>query len=106
MHNTGKDPEAGEGSGSEMVKGVARRVIVVKSPDPKLFEQAIFLVKEGAAEDGIPEGQVLCEARKAADRYLRQNRGPGRKLRKLSGLLWAALGAGGASALWFFLTVL
>ena len=33
-----------------MVKGVSRRVIVVKSPDPKLFDQAIFLLKEDALE--------------------------------------------------------
>ena len=28
-----------------MVKGTSRRVIVVDSPDPNLFEQAIFIVK-------------------------------------------------------------
>ena len=31
-----------------MVKGVTRQVIVVKSPDPKLFEQAIFIMREDA----------------------------------------------------------
>ena len=31
-----------------MVKGITRQVILVKSPDPKLFEEAIFLVKEEA----------------------------------------------------------
>ena len=33
-----------------MVKGNTRQVIVVKSPDPKLFEQAIFLLREDALE--------------------------------------------------------
>ena len=33
-----------------MVKGVTRQVVVVKSPDPKLFEQAIFLLREEALE--------------------------------------------------------
>ena len=32
--------------GREMVKGVSRRVVVVKSPDPKIFEQAIFIIRE------------------------------------------------------------
>ena len=31
-----------------MVKGISRRVIVVRSPDPRFFEQAIFLMKEDA----------------------------------------------------------
>ena len=35
-----------------MVKGVTRQVVVVKSPDPKLFEQAIFLLREEALDQG------------------------------------------------------
>ena len=31
-----------------MVKGITRQVILVKSPDPRLFEEAIFIVKEEA----------------------------------------------------------
>ena len=29
-----------------MVKGVTRRVVVVRAPDQKYFEQAIFLLRE------------------------------------------------------------
>ena len=35
-----------------MVQGVSRQVIVVKSPDPRFFEQAIFIVKEDAFGKG------------------------------------------------------
>ena len=46
-----------------MVKGTSRRVIVVDSPDPKLFEQAIFIVKnEAFAKEGVTSQQVLGEA--------------------------------------------
>ena len=31
-----------------MVKGISKQVIVVHSPDPKLFEQAIFIVRNDA----------------------------------------------------------
>ena len=31
-----------------MVKGISRQVIVVHSPDPKLFEQAIFILPNTA----------------------------------------------------------
>ena len=46
-----------------MVKGISRRVIVVDSPDPKLFEQAIFIVRnEAFAQEGVTSQQVLGEA--------------------------------------------
>ncbi len=46
-----------------MVKGTSRRVIVVDSPDPKLFEQAIFIVKNDVfAGEGVTPQQVLGEA--------------------------------------------
>ena len=42
-----------------MVKGVSRQVIVVKSPDPKLFEQAIFILRTDA--EGITDEMLLKE---------------------------------------------
>ena len=61
-----------------MVKGITRQVILVKSPDPKLFEEAIFIVKEEAlAREGVSADQVIREARQAADGYLRRSRAPG-----------------------------
>ena len=36
-----------------MVKGISRQVIMVQSPDPKLFDQAIFILKHDAVEQGI-----------------------------------------------------
>ena len=36
--------------GWEMVKGISRQVIVVHAPEPKLFEQAIFILKENATQ--------------------------------------------------------
>ena len=44
-----------------MVKGNSRQVIVVKSPDPRLFEQAIFLLKEDAVENGGVSPRELLE---------------------------------------------
>lgn len=91
-----------------MVKGITRQVILVKSPDPKLFEEAIFIVKEEAlAREGVSADQVIREARQAADGYLRRSRawnargrqlpGPGLgSLRGGPGL--AGLGAGSVSA--------
>ncbi len=46
------------------MKGITRQVVVVKEPDPKLFDQAIFLLREDAiADGGISEETLLKEAR-------------------------------------------
>lgn len=74
-----------------MVKGNSRQVIVVSNPEQKLFEQAIFILKEGAVKDGVTEAQLLREARKAA--------GEGRHLR-LQGPVWAAGGALVTGLIW------
>lgn len=55
-----------------MIKGTARRVIVVPSPDPGVFEQAIFIVKdEYMKKPGISQQELLRQAEKAAGTYLR-----------------------------------
>ena len=41
-----------------LVKGISRRVIVVDSPDPKLFEQAIFIVKNDVFSQEIGRAHV------------------------------------------------
>ncbi len=46
---------------AEVVKGVAKRVIVVKSPDPKVFEEAIFIVREDYMKTaGVTRSQLLA----------------------------------------------
>ena len=81
-----------------MVKGITRQVILVKSPDPKLFEEAIFIVKEEAlSREGVSADQVIRQARQAADGYLKGNRAWNRRLKgfpflSLSGPVWGAAG--------------
>ena len=84
-----------------MVKGINRQVIVVKSPDPKLFDQAIFLLREDAFSDAAatPE-QVIRQARQVADGYLRKNTVVGRAAARLSPAACAWVGALMASAVW------
>lgn len=54
----------------DVVKGVAKRVIVVKSPDPRVFEEAIFIVREDYMKTaGVTRAQLLNEARQAAGAY-------------------------------------
>ena len=62
-----------------VVKGISKRVIVVKSPDPKIFEQAIFIIREGfcrsvrrerkgRAARSARRGEQLSRRRKTNDR--------------------------------------
>lgn len=80
-----------------MVKGTSRQVIVVQTPDPKLFEQAIFFLKEKAVEDGVTEEALLKEARQAIrgfDRTRKKSAG------YLNSVLWAGSGAAAMGILW------
>ena len=80
-----------------MVKGISRQVIVVHSPEPKLFEQAIFILKEDAAQNGVTDEALLKEAQQAirvGERIPRK-----RKL-YLYGAFWAAIGAAVVGMLW------
>lgn len=59
-----------------MVKGLSRKVIIVKSPDPKIFEQAIFIVRdEYLASQGIGQKELLDQAKQAANGYVNQTYG-------------------------------
>ena len=50
-----------------MVKGISKRVIVVNSTDKKLFEQAIFILSDGAsAKQGVTDEMLLKEAQRIA----------------------------------------
>lgn len=59
-----------------MVKGISKQVIVVQSPDQKLFDQAIFILKDDAVGEGITDEALLKEAKQSIrmpekKRYLR-----------------------------------
>lgn len=84
-----------------MVKGTTRQVVVIKSPDPRIFDEAIFIVREEAAHRGVSSREVLAEAQTVANRYIAAHRVP--KAGKLKGLpphVCALLGAGFTGVLW------
>ena len=85
-----------------MVKGISRQVIVVHSPEPKLFEQAIFILKDDAVGQGITDEELMKEAQKA----IRGTDRPGKRRHLyLYGAVWAAGGAMLTGLAWL-LTVL
>ncbi len=79
-----------------MVKGTNRRVVVVRYPDPKMFEEAIFVLRDDGSHGKTAE-QVMDEARLAAADYIRSCR----TVRKKPGsrrLLYAVIAAAVLSA--------
>lgn len=70
-----------------MVKGVSRQVIVVHAPEPKLFEQAIFILRDDVGE-GVTDEHLLKEAQLA----IRSSSQRKRHI-YLYGAVWAAGGA-------------
>ena len=52
-----------------MVKGISRRVVVVDAPEHRFFEQAIFIVRNDAAGEGITSRELVEEARRVAHNY-------------------------------------
>lgn len=83
-----------------MIKGISRQVIVVHSPDPELFDQAIFILKDG--QTGVSEELLLKEA----NRLIRQ---PQRKKRAnilYMGFIWSMAGALATGIVWLMTALL
>ena len=81
-----------------MVKGISRQVILVRPKEPKLFEQAIFILRSDLPAEGISDEMLLKEANLAAQQQ--------RKRLLASGPLWACGGAFCMGLIWlltFFL---
>ena len=81
-----------------MVKGISKQVIVVNSPEPKLFEQAIFILSEDAVGEGITDEQLLREAKVAI-------RDGHSFLDKTYGFIWALAGASMTGLVWMISTL-
>ena len=84
-----------------MVKGISRQVIVVQSPDKELFEQAIFILTDGAVEKGVTDEMLLKQAKRAI-------RPTAQKKSALYhfGPIWAAAGAGLTGLAWLLTQIL
>ncbi len=85
-----------------MVKGISRRVIVVDSPDPHIFEQAIFIIRKDAASDesGVTSEQIVEQAVRIAKNYAHTHGAPPHRGFSLPPWLAAVLGGGVVGLLW------
>ncbi len=91
-----------------LVKGISRRVVVVESPDPRIFEQAIFIVRNDAfSHEGITPEQVVSEACRVAKGYTAAHTGKRTfRWREVPAMCYAALGAGAIGLVWLLVSFL
>ena len=85
------------------MKGISRQVIVLHPQNEKLFEQAIFILKDNAVgKDAITDERLMKEA----ERLLNSPRPRRRKETAVSGPLWAGGGALVTGLLWLLTSVI
>ena len=84
-----------------MVKGISKQVIVVHAPEEKLFEQAIFILNENAVgQQGVTDEALMKEAKRLIGVSGRK-----KTSRRLSGPVWACLGALITGAVWLITAI-
>ena len=89
-----------------MVKGMNRRVVIVDGADQRFFEQAIFIVRNDAAGEGVTSQALVEEARRVARNYAGGDHGKlSRTWREWKPAVYTSIGAGAMGLVWL-LTVL
>ena len=84
-----------------MVKGISKQVIVLQSPDPQLFEQAIFILHEDAVgREGVTEELLLKEAKSLIGTQRRK-----RSDFAIYASVWCAAGALATGLVWMLTSV-
>ena len=80
-----------------MVKGISRRVV----------EQAIFIVRNDAAGEGVTSRELVEEARRVARNYAGGDHGRfSRVWRELSPAVYTLMGAGAIGLLWLIVALM
>ena len=90
-----------------MVKGISRRVVVVDSPDQRFFEQAIFIVRNDAAGEGVTSRELVEEARRVARNYAGgEHSRISRTWQNLTPAVYALTGAGTIGLIWMLVALM
>ena len=81
-----------------MVKGISRQVIVLQSPQTAMFEQAIFILKDGTP--AVTDAQLLKEAERLV------NSASATYNTRCGRAFWTAAGALSTGLLWLLTVIL
>lgn len=85
-----------------MVKGVSKRVIVVKAPLNNIFEEAIFVIKDSAIPtSSVNSERIIHEACMVANEYVKKHCRSSKRVLGASASMFAAAGAALTGIAWF-----
>ena len=89
-----------------MVKGISKQVIMVRSPDGELFDQAIFILKDRQTAD-VSDEQLLRQANRAVEHYVHTSFKGGRAARRaaLPPAFYTVVGAVSTALVWMLTTL-
>lgn len=106
-HKTGGGKPGPGREEHEVLRGIGRNVVIVRSPDPKIFEEAIFIVREDyLSSPGAGRAELLRQAQSAADGYITATLGKRRGRRPgLPAAIYTACAALGAVLTWLTLQI-
>lgn len=89
-----------------MVKGISKRVVLIKSPANTLFEEAIFILKEDALDrEGVDADRIMKEACTVANNYVHKHCSR-KKVTWLPAASLVACGATITGLIWWISTIL
>jgi len=84
-----------------MVKGISKRIVVVKSPDSEIFEEAIFIVREEYfRRERISAEEIVKQAQRVVKNYTGSLPGARRFITRLPAPAIAATGAAATGIIW------
>ena len=78
-----------------LVKGLSKRVVVVRFPETRAFEEAIFVLREERSA-GVTQDELIREASGIAEEYT----GKPVRRRRLPPLLYLLSGAASTGLIW------
>ena len=79
-----------------MIKGLSRRIVMLRFPEAGEFEQAIFVLRDETPA-GVSADQLVSEARSIAEGYANSPK----RSKRLPPLFYIGFGAGGMGLIWF-----
>ncbi len=96
-----------------MLRGAKKNMIVVRTRDSRMFEEAYFVMRRDTGLTAVDEMDMLWEANRILENTVPRthreptDKGPTGRRGRLRGLLWFGLGlicgGGGVGLMWFLL---
>lgn len=84
-----------------MVKGINKRVVVVRPQEKGLFEEVLFIVRGDAfGERGCSAEDIIREASRAAEAYMKNGSGTRRRTSRIPAPIFAVAGAAVTAIIW------